>query len=160
MLHFVSFIFISYSHRFYLEQIFCYLRIWYLLLVFCSCYLIHSYLKMYIFVLKLFINYHFWLHWHFVQNRFLYIKDLLTTLSKDISKNNDFSKLNHPFLKQPETIMQYKVIVRERPFNLEGGYGFFLKKYSDSQCCWKKYSDFGGGKKKSDSESFCHIILL
>jgi hypothetical protein len=29
---------------------------------------------------------------------------------------------------------------------------FFLKKYSDSQCCWKKYSDFGGGKKKSDSE--------
>jgi hypothetical protein len=34
-----------------------------------------------------------------------------------------------------------------------GGYGFFLKKYSDSQFCWKKYSDFGGGKKKeSDSE--------
>jgi hypothetical protein len=29
-----------------------------------------------------------------------------------------------------------------------GGYGFFLKKYSDSQCRWKKYSDFGGGKKK------------
>ena len=26
--------------------------------------------------------------------------------------------------------------IRERPFNLkEGGYGFFLKKYSDSQCC-------------------------
>ena len=26
--------------------------------------------------------------------------------------------------------------VRERPFNLKGGgYGFFLKKYSDSQCC-------------------------
>jgi hypothetical protein len=24
---------------------------------------------------------------------------------------------------------------------------FFLKKYSDSQCCCKKYSDFGGGKK-------------
>jgi hypothetical protein len=23
-----------------------------------------------------------------------------------------------------------------------------VKKYSDSQCCWKKYSDFGGGKKK------------
>jgi hypothetical protein len=40
-------------------------------------------------------------------------------------------------------------ILRERPFNLKGGgYGFFLKKYSDSQCCWKKYSDFGGGKKK------------
>jgi hypothetical protein len=31
-------------------------------------------------------------------------------------------------------------IVRKRPFNLKGGggYGFFLK----------KYSDFGGGKKK------------
>ena len=28
------------------------------------------------------------------------------------------------------------------------GYVFFLKKYSDSQCCWKKYYDFGGGKKK------------
>jgi hypothetical protein len=25
----------------------------------------------------------------------------------------------------------------------------FLKKYSDSQCCWKKYSDFGGGKKNN-----------
>jgi hypothetical protein len=39
--------------------------------------------------------------------------------------------------------------LRERPFNLKGGgYVFFLKKYSDSQCCWKKYSDFGGGKNK------------
>jgi hypothetical protein len=40
-------------------------------------------------------------------------------------------------------------IVRERPFNLKGGgYGFFSKKkYSYSQCCWKKCSDFGGGKK-------------
>jgi hypothetical protein len=38
--------------------------------------------------------------------------------------------------------------IRERPFNLKGGYGFFLKKYSDSQCCWKKYSDINGGKKK------------
>ena len=28
-----------------------------------------------------------------------------------------------------------------------GGYVFFLKKYSDSQCCWKKYSDFGWGEK-------------
>ena len=25
---------------------------------------------------------------------------------------------------------------------------FSKKKYSDSQCCWKKYSDCGGGKKK------------
>jgi hypothetical protein len=38
-------------------------------------------------------------------------------------------------------------LLRDRPFNLKGGYVFFLKKYSDSQCCWKKYSDFGGGKK-------------
>jgi hypothetical protein len=29
-----------------------------------------------------------------------------------------------------------------------GGYVFFLKIYSDSQCCWKKYSDCGRGKKK------------
>ena len=38
--------------------------------------------------------------------------------------------------------MQFDVNIRERPFNLKvcvwGGYGFFLK----------KYSDFGGGKKK------------
>ena len=41
-----------------------------------------------------------------------------------------------------------------------GGYGFFLNKYSDSQCCWKKYSDFGGGKKKSDSEFLsCKLTL-
>ena len=40
------------------------------------------------------------------------------------------------------------ITFRERPFNLKGGLWFFLKKYSDSQCCKKKYSDFGGGKKK------------
>ena len=53
-------------------------------------------------------------------------------------------------------------ILRERPFNLKGGgYGFFLKKYSDSQCCWKKYSDFGEGKKKkSDSEFLSYNLLL
>ena len=33
---------------------------------------------------------------------------------------------------------------------------FFLKKYSDSQCCGKKYSDFCGGKKNL-IPSFCHI---
>jgi hypothetical protein len=42
-------------------------------------------------------------------------------------------------------------VVRDRPFNFQGGRGgvmvFFLNKYSDSQCCLKKYSDFGGGKK-------------
>ena len=51
-------------------------------------------------------------------------------------------------------------IVRERPFNLKGGYGFFLKNYSDSQCCWKKYSDFGGGKKKCDSEFLSYNLML
>ena len=39
-------------------------------------------------------------------------------------------------------------------------YGFFLKKYSDSQWCWKKYSDFGGGKKKFDSEFLSYNIML
>jgi hypothetical protein len=48
-------------------------------------------------------------------------------------------------------------ILRERPFNLKGGgYGFFLKKYSDSQCCWKKYSDFGEGKK-NNLMVFCFV---
>ena len=37
---------------------------------------------------------------------------------------------------------------------------FFLKKYSDSQCCWKKYSDFGGGKKKFDSEFLSYNLML
>ena len=38
---------------------------------------------------------------------------------------------------------------RNRPFNLKRGgrLCFFSKKNSDSQCCWKKYSDFDGGKK-------------
>jgi hypothetical protein len=44
--------------------------------------------------------------------------------------------------------MSLENMLRDGPFNLKGGgYGFFLKKYSDSQCCWKKYPDFGGGKK-------------
>jgi hypothetical protein len=38
---------------------------------------------------------------------------------------------------------------------------FSKKKYSDSQCCWKKYSDFGGGKKKkSDSEFLSYNLTL
>jgi hypothetical protein len=41
-----------------------------------------------------------------------------------------------------------------------GGYGFFLNKYSDSQCYWRKYSDFGGGKTKSVSECLsCNLML-
>ena len=51
--------------------------------------------------------------------------------------------------------------LRERPFNLkEGVMVFFLKKYSDSQCCWKKYSDFGGGKTNSDSEFLSYNLML
>ena len=58
--------------------------------------------------------------------------------------------------------IQQKDYIRERPFNLKGGGGmfFFLKKYSDSQCCWKKYSDFGGRKKNNMIQSFCHITLV
>ena len=41
-----------------------------------------------------------------------------------------------------------------------GGVMFFSKKYSDSQCCWKKYSDFAGGKKKSDSEFLSYKLML
>ena len=52
-------------------------------------------------------------------------------------------------------------VLRERLFNLKGGVMFFfLKKYSDSQCCWKKYSDFGEGKKKSDSEFLSYNLML
>ena len=41
---------------------------------------------------------------------------------------------------KPKTIKLVFVdsLLRERPFSLNGeggGYGFFLKKYSDSQCC-------------------------
>ena len=42
------------------------------------------------------------------------------------------------------------IYVRERPFNLKG-YGFFLKKYSDSQC-W--------GGEKSDSEFLSYNLML
>jgi hypothetical protein len=46
-------------------------------------------------------------------------------------------------------------------FNLKGGlWFFFLKKYSDSQCCWKKYSDFGGGKKNNLIQSLVYIRPL
>ena len=51
-------------------------------------------------------------------------------------------------------------LVRERPFNLKGGYVFFLKKYSDSQCCWKKYSILVEKKKKPDSEFLSYNLML
>ena len=69
------------------------------------------------------------------------------------------------FLKKYWTIRYH--VLRERPFNLKGGGGgdyvfflFFFFKYSDSQCCWKKYSDFGGGKNKySDSEFLSYNLM-
>jgi hypothetical protein len=39
-----------------------------------------------------------------------------------------------------QALLAVQIQLRERPFNSK-------KKYSDSQCCWTKYSDFGGGKK-------------
>jgi hypothetical protein len=41
-----------------------------------------------------------------------------------------------------------------------GGYGFFLKKYSDSQYCWKKIFWFWWRKKKSDSEFLSYNLML
>jgi hypothetical protein len=37
---------------------------------------------------------------------------------------------------------------------------FFLKEYTDSQCCWKKYSDFGGGKRNNVSEFLSYHLIL
>ena len=47
------------------------------------------------------------------------------------------NKIKAAYILQSKRIRMYK----------NESYVFFLKKYSDSQCCWKKYSDFGGGKK-------------
>ena len=72
----------------------------------------------------------------------------------DIESGSNIVDLQHVFCTFNDWLLLYMCLsigildFRERPFNLKGGYGFFLKKYSDSQCCWKKYSDFGGGKKK------------
>jgi hypothetical protein len=53
-----------------------------------------------------------------------------------------------------------KILFRDGPFNFQGGgYAFFLKKYSDSRCCLKKYSDFSGGEKNNLIQSFCHIFV-
>jgi hypothetical protein len=39
-----------------------------------------------------------------------------------------------------------------------GGYGFFLKKYSDSQCCWKKYYEIPYKSKAQNTEQ-CKQLL-
>ena len=52
--------------------------------------------------------------------------------------------------------------VRDRPLTCKRGEGLWLFskiKYSDSQCCWTKYSDFGGGNKINLILSFCHILV-
>ena len=58
--------------------------------------------------------------------------------------------------------LSFQQEIRDGPFNFQGGggYVFFLNKYSDSQCYWKKYSDFGGGKKKSVSEFLSYNLML
>jgi hypothetical protein len=56
--------------------------------------------------------------------------------------------------------MSVKRPLRDGSFNFQEDYGFIPKNYSDSQCCWKKYSDFGGGKKKSDSEFLSYNLML
>ena len=59
----------------------------------------------------------------------------------------------------PEIRTWISTALRDRPFNLKGGEGyvFFLKKYSDSQCCWKKYPDFVEEKKNNLIQIFCHL---
>jgi hypothetical protein len=43
---------------------------------------------------------------------------------------------NHGYEKGHLSVTQRQGVIRERPFNLKGGdMFFFLKKYSDSQCC-------------------------
>ena len=68
-------------------------------------------------------------------------------LSKDI---NEIKKYDYS-----------QTCLRERPFNLKwGGYGFFLKKYSDSQCCWKNILILVEEKKKSDSEFLSYNLMI
>jgi hypothetical protein len=49
-------------------------------------------------------------------------------------QSNLYNKKGHSM--QPEIVTYYEQLpFREQPFSLKGGYVFFLKKYSDSQCC-------------------------
>ena len=51
-------------------------------------------------------------------------------------------------------------LLRDGPFNFQGGgYVFFLKKYSDSQCCWKNILILAE-EKKSDSELLSNNLML
>jgi hypothetical protein len=95
-------------------------------------------------------DYFFYLHQN--QNIFFSKGRLCTCLNQTIKFTVEHKK-GCKCLNEMSSINE---MVRERPFNLKGGLWFFLKKYSDSQCCWKKYSDFGGDKKNNLIQSFCH----
>jgi len=49
------------------------------------------------------------------------------------------TKQNNSIIQSSNILVSKKEHVRDGPFNFQGGggYGFFQKKYSDSQCCWK-----------------------
>ena len=49
--------------------------------------------------------------------------------------------------------------IRERPFNLKGGYVFFLKKYSDSNVAEKNILILVEEKKKYDSEFLSYNLM-
>ena len=57
-------------------------------------------------------------------------------------------------------ILFSRCILRERPFNLKGGYVFFLKKYSNSQCYWKNILILVEEKKKFGSEFLSYNLML
>ena len=60
-----------------------------------------------------------------------------------------------------DSVIFFSFSFREQPFNLKvGGYGFFLKKIFWFPATEKKYSDFGGGKKKFDSEFLSYNLML
>jgi hypothetical protein len=51
-------------------------------------------------------------------------------------------------------ISQMPALIRDGPFNFQGGYGFIYKKIFWFLMMLKKYSDFGGGKKNNLIQSF------
>ena len=56
--------------------------------------------------------------------------------------------------------MLMQVVVRDGPLNFKGGGGlwfFFYKNILIPNVAEKKYSNFGGGKKKRMIQSLCHI---
>jgi hypothetical protein len=65
-----------------------------------------------------------------------------------------------PPVEMYDNFLSYAITIRDEPFDFQGGLCFFLKKYSDSQCCWNFFSDFGGAKKKFDSEFLSYNLML